>query len=288
MAMTETSTTLLIDGRPETAIPVSDRGFLYGHGLFETMRLWQGELPLLEFHLTRLIAGAKTLSIKFDQEELRNQLKNALSHFPVQGLVKLILTAGDSARGYRHDSSARNSKSRCLIQYFELPTRVEYAKLHVCQYRLPHNSKLAGIKHLNRLDQVMAAAEIPANYDGLVLDQADNIIEALSSNILLRCGKQWLTPSLAWSGVAGVMRELLALSIMPAMDMELLVQDIDIAMLNSADEVFICNAVTGITLISEIVGLADTPPLSKLSLNSHPQTELIRAQLAEQYPCFGE
>ena len=110
---------LFIDGKPETAIPASDRGFLYGHGLFETMRLWRGELPLLEIHLTRLIAGAKTLAIKFDQKELRRQLNNALSHFPVQGLVKLVLTAGDSARGYRYDSDAKNSKSRCMIQYFE-------------------------------------------------------------------------------------------------------------------------------------------------------------------------
>ena len=83
------------------------------------MRLWRGELPLLEIHLTRLIAGAKTLAIKFDQKELRRQLNNALSHFPVQGLVKLVLTAGDSARGYRYDSDAKNSKSRCMIQYFE-------------------------------------------------------------------------------------------------------------------------------------------------------------------------
>ena len=290
--MTGAGTNLFIDGKPEQSIPATDRGFLYGHGLFETMCLWQGGLPLLELHLTRLAEGAKILSIKFDLEELRAQLSNALSYFPARGLVKLVLTAGDSERGYHYSPAASpgamNSRSRCLIEYFEPRSGVDETRLQVCRYRLPHNSKLAGIKHLNRLDQVIAATEIPPRCDGLLLDQAGNVIEALSSNLFLLCGTQWLTPSLASSGVAGVMRELLAGSIMPTMEIELLYQDIDPEMLKIADEVFICNAVNGITLVSEITGLARSSSPSRISFKTHPQTELIRAELAERYPCFGE
>jgi len=265
-----------VDGKPGGAIPVSDRGFLYGHGLFETMRLLQGELPLLEFHLARLGEDARKLSLNCDLDRLRLELMDSLNTFPVQGVVKLILTAGDGRRGYRPHGE---SKSRCVIQFFELERGPAIHRLQVCDYRLPHNPVLAGIKHLNRLDQVTAAAELAPGCDGLLLDQEGKVIEALSSNIFVLSEGQWLTPSLSKAGVSGVMRTVLKREIFPALGLVATDIEMDLNVLRAAQEVFICNAVVGITPVAEVVGIG------RWSMT--PQTELLKTKLAEQYLCFS-
>lgn len=284
-----TVTELFVDGEPAEFVPASDRGFLYGHGLFETMRLWQGELPLLDLHLARLETGAKALSIACDLTALKLQLDFILPKLPAGGLLKLVLTAGDGLRGYRYHSATRELKPRCLIQYFALDEGSSEVRLKLCEYRLPDNPRLAGIKHLNRLDQVMAAAELPPNSDGLLLDQTGNVIEALSSNLFVLYQGQWLTPSLLRAGVAGVMRQLLIDQVMPTVDLTPLCQDIDLSMLQAAEEVFICNAVRGISSVTEITGLAQTL-FSTLGVPSSgsTQTSVIKTELGQQYPCFGE
>lgn len=282
-------TELFVDGEPDGSVPASDRGLLYGHGLFETMRLWRGELPLLDLHLARLESGARALSIVCDLRALKLQLNCLLPKLPAEGLLKLVLTAGDGLRGYRYDSASRESKARCLIQYFALDHGSSEVRLKLCEYRLPDNPRLAGIKHLNRLDQVMAAAELPPKSDGLLLDQTGNVIEALSSNLFILYQGQWLTPSLQKSGVAGVMRQLLMDRVMPAVDLTPLCQDIELGMLQGAEEIFICNAVRGISSVTEIRGLAQTLFSTAGTPSSEStQTALIQAELGKQYPCFGE
>ncbi|MBV1932311.1 MAG: aminodeoxychorismate lyase [Porticoccaceae bacterium] len=282
-------TELFVDGEPAESIPASDRGFLYGHGLFETMRLWQGNLPLLDLHLDRLESGARTLSIVCDLKAIKHQLDFILPKLPAEGLLKLVLTAGDGLRGYPYHSTNKEVKPRCLIQYFPLDGGVSEVRLKLCEYRLPDNPRLAGIKHLNRLDQVMAAAELPPNSDGLLLDQTGNVIEALSSNLFVLYQGQWLTPSLQRSGVAGVMRQLLMEQVIPAVGLTPRCQDIDLGILQVAEEVFICNAVRGVSSVMEITGLNQTlfsavrTPSSALT-----QTALIQAELGKHYPCFGE
>ena len=282
-------TSMFIDGEPAVCLSAYDRGFLYGHGLFETMCLWNDQLPLLDFHLNRLQAGARVLSIPCDLFHQKTLINQALSNFPAQGLVKLILTAGDGSRGYRYNPDTSQVRQRCLIQYFELASARGDIELSVSEYRLPHNPYLAGIKHLNRLDQVLAATGLPSNCEGLLLDQAGNIIEAISSNIFVRCHQQWLTPSLLKSGVAGVMRQLLLERIMPAIGLKPICQDISIEMLQSADEVFICNAVNGVTSVRQISGLDHQVFASgKIVFQPPVQTALIKAELHRQQPCFSE
>ena len=281
-------TKLFIDGEAAESVLASDRGLLYGHGLFETMRLSGSELPLLDLHLARLEAGARVLSIACDLTTLKSQLDFILPGLPAEGLLKLILTAGDGLRGYRYHSVVRESKPRCLIQYFPLDDGASEVRLSLCQYRLPDNPRLAGIKHLNRLDQVMAAAELPQDSDGLLLDQAGHVIEALSSNLFVLYRGQWLTPSLQRSGVAGVMRQLLMERVMPALGLTPLSQDFGLEILQTAEEVFICNAVRGITSVTEISGLAQTLfSAVRTPSGESTQTTVIKAELGRQYPCFG-
>lgn len=240
------------------------------------MRLWHGELPLLDFHLTRLATDARKLGLSCDLYDLRGEIKSILSSLPSDGFVKLILTAGDSPRGYRFPTP---TKSRRIVQFFPMASGSAVETLQVCAYRLPANPALAGIKHLNRLDQVIAAAELSSGYDGLLLDHGERVIEALSSNIFLLWQNQWLTPRLDKSGVAGVMRALLIEHVLPEMGITVTCQDVDLEMLSSADELFTCNAASGITSITEVVGVGRWTMM--------PKTASIRVKLNERYPCFG-
>ncbi len=273
------TTSNFVDGKPQASLSLNDRGLNYGHGLFETMRLSAGQLPLWHYHRQRLCIGADRLGIALDSSRLDTYLQQALDAFPADGMLKLLLTAGLGPRGYRQQSQA----SSYVLQYFPLPPVANPAALRLqrCQYALPHNAQLAGIKHLNRLDQVLAAAELKDGFDGLLLDVDGNVVEALSSNIFLFDGQNWLTPELNLCGVAGVMRRLLCEEIIPSLGQQVVVQPLALTSLVNACEVFVCNAVRGIQPVCELEGLARWPLQS-----NGAETAKIIAQLTQTYPCF--
>lgn len=268
-----------VDGKPQDFLSLQDRGLNYGHGLFETIRLSAGQLPLWRYHRQRLDIGANKLSIAVDSIRLETYLQQALEAFPDDGMVKLLLTAGLGPRGYRHQTPS----SSYALQYFPLPrvTELKAVRLQRCQYALPHNAQLAGIKHLNRLDQVLAAAELADGFDGLLLDVEGYIVEALSSNIFLFDGSTWLTPELDLCGVAGVMRRLLCEEIIPGLGQQVAIGPIEMDSLINAQEVFLCNAVRGIQPVSELTELANWSFES-----SGVETAKVIAQLVQSYPCF--
>ena len=274
------TTSSFVDGKPQASLSLNDRGLNYGHGLFETMRLSAGQLPLWHYHRQRLGIGADRLGIALDSSRLDMYLQQALEAFPADGMLKLLLTAGFGPRGYRQQSQA----SSYVLQYFPLPPAAKPAavRLQRCQYTLPHNAQLAGIKHLNRLDQVLAAAELKDGFDGLLLDVDGNVVEALSSNIFFFDGQSWLTPDLNLCGVAGVMRRLLCEDIIPSLGQQVVVKPVALASLVNAREVFVCNAVRGLQPVCELEGLARWPLES-----SGTETAKIIAQLAQTYPCFA-
>ena len=266
-----------VDGKPQDSLSLHDRGLNYGHGLFETMRLSAGQLPLWTYHRQRLGIGADRLGIALDSPRLETYLQQALEAFPADGMIKLLLTAGVGPRGYRQQTPL----SSYVLQYFPLPTVTEAkaVRLQRCQYALPHNAQLAGIKHLNRLDQVLAAAELKDGFDGLLLDVEGNVIEALSSNIFLFDGQGWVTPELDLCGVAGVMRRLLCEEIIPSLGQQVRVDPVAMESLINAPEVFVCNSVRGIQPVGELAGLA--------SWSNGLETAKVIAQLAQTYPCFN-
>ena len=273
------ATSSFVDGKPQASLSLNDRGLNYGHGLFETMRLSAGQLPLWHYHHQRLGSGADRLGIALDSSRLEAYLQQARDAFPADGMLKLLLTAGLGPRGYRQRSQA----SSYVLQYFPLPPAAKSTgvRLQLCDYALPHNAQLAGIKHLNRLDQVLAAAELKEGFDGLLLDVDGNVVEALSSNIFLFDGQNWLTPELNLCGVAGVMRRLLCEEIIPSLGQHLVVKPVALASLVNAREVFVCNAVRGIQPVRELEGLARWPLESSSS-----ETAKVIAQLMQTYSCF--
>lgn len=270
-------TRTVIDGRLNSLVDVRDRGFNYGHGVFETMRLVDGELVLWEYHRTRLLRGLTILHIPAGESQVASSIERLLSDSPAEGIVKLIVTAGVSGRGY---ATRQKLAPSVVVQWSPLPERTNHlVSLQECQYRLPINPVLAGIKHLNRLDQVLAATELSAGSQGLLLDMEGRVVEALSHNVFAYHDGQWLTPSLTRCGVEGVMRTLLLDRVFPAMDVKPQVADFGVELLCNAEAVFICNSIVGVQCVSEVRG--------RKVYSDQSQTERVKARLGAMYPCFN-
>ncbi len=237
-----------VDGQPADRLSLADRGLAYGDGLFETMALRADRIALFERHLARLRDGCQRLALSFDETRLRSELA-AFCRQLQSGVVKLLLTRGDGLRGY---AAPVDVPSRHILLGSPLPTypaknREQGIELFPCRTRLAEQSLLAGLKHLNRLEQVLARNEWQdARYaEGLVRDQAGRPVEGVFSNLFWVRDGGLCTPALTRCGVAGVMRaELLERA--AASGITCKVADFALDDLLGADEVFVCNSLYGI------------------------------------------
>ena len=237
-----------INGQPADGIAVADRGLAYGDGLFETIKVRNGRALLLERHLARLAEGCQRLMIPCDMQVLRDELSMYMQQLD-QGVCKLILTRGAGQRGYAMPEPCAPQR---ILQASSLPQwpaahGLQGIQLFTCQLRLSEQPLLAGLKHLNRLEQVLARAEWsdPAYAEGLLLDSQNRVVDCVFSNIFIVHNQQLITPALNRSGVAGVMRaELLERA--QAAGIAVRVKDITLQELQQADEVFTCNSLYGI------------------------------------------
>lgn len=245
-----------VDGRPGESLSVKDRGLAYGDGLFETIAVTAGKPSLLDRHLARLVDGCGRLGMAIDPALVRSELL-AFSSALGSGVAKLILTRGDGLRGY---APPRPATPRRILQGAPQPSYPvghgqQGVRLFPCRTRLAEQPLLAGLKHLNRLEQVLARSEWQdaEHAEGLMLDTAGRVIEGVYSNLFLLKDGVLLTPDLSRCGVAGVMRaELLAQAESAGMRCE--VRDIVLDELLAADEVFVCNSLYGVW---PVVGLQD-------------------------------
>jgi 4-amino-4-deoxychorismate lyase len=255
-----------VDGAAASSLSIQDRGLAYGDGLFETIAVSAGQPALLERHLARLDKGCMRLGIPVDLVSLASELQ-AFCAALGEGVAKLILTRGDGLRGYGPPASAT---PRRILMGSPLPSYpASYAeqgvRLFPCVTRLAEQPLLAGIKHLNRLEQVLARAEWQdAEYaEGLLRDCSGRVIEGVYSNLFLLREGALITADLKRCGVAGVMRaELLEQG--RALGWPVEVRDIDYAELLDADEVFLCNSVYGVWPVRAL-GAHDWPvgPLTR-------------------------
>lgn len=261
-----------VNGAAGDGLSSHDRGLAYGHGVFETMRLAGGEIPLLGYHLARLTQGLRRLGIAQGLADIESQLAQLVPAMPAHGTVKLVVTAGVGPRGY---ATPRDCQPSVIVHCYPPIVPQASARLQPCEYRLPANPRLAGIKHLNRLDQVLAAMELKEGVQGLLMDQEGRVIEALSHNVFACWGGRWRTPGLDRCGVAGVMRHFVLDHLLP----EAAEASFSLAELAEADEVFICNAVAGIVPVISIAGVGEWV--------SQPRIQQLRRRLAERLPCFA-
>lgn len=247
---------ILLNGEPAEHIHILDRGLQYGDGLFETLRVEDGQLPLWPYHWRRLLKGCEALGIPLpDQAMLQDEI-NALISAEKQAVLKLILTRGQGERGYAAPVACRPSRILMLSDRPDYPENYWQSgiRVYACQTRLGINPALAGIKHLNRLEQVMARNEWqdPAYQEGLMQDTQANIIEGTMSNIFWINNNQLYTPDLSGCGVEGVMREI----VMALAKDSLISTNIGLwpeNKLAGAEEIFITNSLIGVWPVSYIL-----------------------------------
>lgn len=270
-----------INGEMETKVPIMDRGLAYGHGVFETIRISAGYSSLFDLHISRLINGAKILGIPIDKTSIETYFYDLIKLSPSEGIIKIIITAGSGQRGYAYSKPV----DTCYImQWFPIKPIPLYDKrkgvaLHKCKYRLPYSPILGGLKHLNRLDQIIARAEWSDDfYDGLMLDQDDNIIECTSNNIFIFKNESWITPKTDQCGVSGVMREYLINILLPSAGFKIKEVNLNMDAFLLADEVFICNSINGIIPVVSVENLCKFP--------LGEETKRINSKLCEKFSCY--
>lgn len=236
----------------------ASRGLAYGDGLFETMRVHDSAIPLLTRHLARLTSGLKRLSIPAPELDLTDFLVGCCGNTP-KAVLKLIVTRGSGGRGYLPDPDA---PSQLIASLFPFPHfDVDYAQagisVGISGLRAGSNPLLAGLKHLNRLEQVLIRMDLHSAgfMEGLVLDSEDFVIEGVSSNIGIWRGNTLATPSLDSAGVAGVARGW-ALEQATAIGYSVSEQKLRLDDIWSADEVFLCNSINGFWPVASIAGRA--------------------------------
>jgi 4-amino-4-deoxychorismate lyase len=269
-----TLATLLFRGtRRIDALDPGDRGLAYGDGLFETARVHDGLVVWWPGHLARLSEGAARLRIPMpDVAWLASQLAGFVAQAPARAVLKAVLTRGVGGRGYAPPDTVEPTLALSL---HAAPARAAAPLvLRWCDTRLAIQPALAGLKHLNRLEQVLARAEWtdPAIHEGLMLDSEGWLGCATAANVFALRDGRWLTPPVHRRGVAGVARAWVLANEPGAAEAELTREQVE-----SADALFLCNAVRGILPVGR---------LGDRSWSPHPALLALQRRLGRSEPAF--
>jgi len=257
--MQRTLPVIAVNGVIDAQISPLDRGFNYGDGVFETCKLWNAHIPLWNLHKERLLSSCHRLLIPVDIDQVEAHLAQLLTSIgaTTEAVVKITVTRGAGGRGYAIPAQV---KPTVVIGIFPAPFYApshfsEGVRVILCRQRLACNPALAGLKHLNRLEQILARCEWQddSTAEGLMQDTEGHVIEAVFSNIFLVKNNLLITPDLSRSGVAGVMRRLLIETLAPQENIRVCIQACNLSDVIAADEVFLSNSLYGIWPIKEIV-----------------------------------
>ena len=268
------STRVLREGRVLAWVEPDDRGLAYGDGLFETLLVHRGEPVWWREHWQRLQRGADRLGLPLPDEAFVRRECDVLMGEVERAVLKIVLTRGGGGRGY---APPPDSTPTVVLSRHGVPAApAQGLSLRYARTTLAIQPALAGIKHLNRLEQVLARAEPnDADFDeALMCDGEDRVVSATAGNLFALLAGRWLTPSVERCGVAGIAREWILANVPGAAVAELNGADI-----SRADALFLCNSVRGIL------------PVRRLGMKEWPRDDLVaplRARLAEAQPAFAE
>ena len=248
----------LVDGMPAGEVSLADRGLNYGDGVFETLRLHVGAVPLLARHVARLAAGCERLGIRgVDGKAVAEDVRRVAAGGG-EGVIKVIVTRGDGGRGYAPPEAPL---ARRIVRAHPLPALPEGpVEVGICRTPISRNAVLAGIKHLSRLEQVLAAAEVAGAgwFDGLMADEEGRVAEATRHNLFLVRSGRLLTPALEHFGVAGIVRGMV-IETAPQLGLEVEEGILGMSDLAEADEAFLTNSVAGLVPVGRLGGRALVP-----------------------------
>ena len=252
-------THILINGEYNETISVLDRGLHYGDGLFETLKVLRGRPLFLEQHLQRLRQGCERLRLAQPQWNALREETQILAKDAERAVLKILLTRGQGGRGYR--IAERSSTNRIIIRY-PFPHYPEHFYRHgvevrMCDTRLAANPQLAGIKHLNRLEQVLARSEWQEESiaEGLMMDHNGHIVEATMSNVFLVGNGRLCTPDVKTCGIAGIMRQQV-LDMAQDLGISHDITEVKKSDLLTASEIFLTNSVIGIWPVRKVLAEA--------------------------------
>jgi len=245
-----------VNGAESTYCRITERGLQYGDGVFETLLCLQGTPMDFERHWARLARGCDALRIVCP--DIREQVLEIIRdrHEHERAVAKLIVTRGESGRGYRCPDGVTPS---WMVSIDAAPDATPETGVDVtlCRVRLSlEDERLAGLKHLNRLPQVLARSEWHDEYfEGLLCDCQGNLAEGTANNVFLVKDGGLVTPDLSTGGIAGIVRQKVIDHARQQCTL-LQIRRVAIAELRDADEVFLTNSVYGVTPVRSVAGVA--------------------------------
>jgi 4-amino-4-deoxychorismate lyase len=256
----------VVPADPAHAVAVDDRGFQYGDGVFETALLVNGKVRFLEDHLQRLATGCERLGIRAPDRQLLLTEIASVTAGAGQGVLKIIVSRGAGGRGYR--AAAAMTATRVVALHPAPQATSNALRLRWCETRLGRNTRLAGIKHLNRLEQVLAQNEWSDGEadEGLMMDTEGELVCATAGNVFAVREGVLVTPDLRFCGVRGIMRGRVLRAAtqagIAASEEPLWPHDVE-----AATEVFLTNAVRGIRPVAALDDLRwnESPVAARLS-----------------------
>ncbi|HEX7116055.1 MAG TPA: aminodeoxychorismate lyase [Steroidobacter sp.] len=268
------TTSVLVNGAPladrSHAIALEDRGLHYGDGVFETACVIGGRVRFLEDHLARLKAGCERLRIPSPPRQVLISEIDQIVQSHREGVLKIVVTRGTGPRGYRPPQNAEPTR---IVALHPLPSEAvpREIKARWCETRLARNPALAGIKHLNRLENVLAQTEWndPDIGEGLMLDTEGELVSGTASNVFVVREATLVTPDLRYCGVRGIVR---AQVLKAATRLGLATSEEPLwpSDVEAASEIFVTNAIRGLRSIVS---------LGQLRWNQAPIAERLRTEL---------
>lgn len=246
---------MIVNGEDTDKIALADRGLQYGDGSFTTMAVHGGKIAWYKRHISRLITANKKLHISFTElERLESVLSSEATRIQT-GIIKVIITRGTGGRGYATQNSG---PATFIVTTHSIPPHYPQWKTHgidmgLSPITLAQQPLLAGIKHLNRLEQVFIKQQLDASdfTEVIVCDTDGFIVEASMANLFWRRGNVWYTPDLSKSGIDGVMRNVV-MDYLNARQIELHIVKESPEQLSDVDELIMCNSVMGLIPVNSL------------------------------------
>ncbi len=263
---------ILIDGKKQSKASIFNRNTQFGDGLFETCLVENKKLLFWSNHFERMKLGCDRLKISMIDETLwLSDIKKAFSLMKIDNcIVKLVLSRGESLRGYSYKDNIRPIRIT-IVSELKKNNQDKAFSLEFCNSGYNSNPKLAGIKHCNRLEQVIARAGIKVD-DGIMLDENENVVSVTQGNIFCIQGNRLITPNLDKCGIEGTRRAVI-LKIAVDLGFDINIKNLSVAELLRSDEVFISNSIQGVGPVNQIEDFV---------YSKHKITEIISETLKEK------
>ncbi|WP_282130609.1 aminodeoxychorismate lyase [Pseudoalteromonas aliena] len=243
-------TQTIITASDSTTISTSDRGLNYGDGFFTTAKVVDGQVQYWPHHKARLIECAERLGFpELDFYSLENKITQHTTDLQLS-VLKILITRGEGGRGYGLPSECNIT---ILLSVLDYPSNYSAlakkgVRLEISPIKLASQPYLAGLKTLNRLEQVLIKKAMQTQNcdDVLVLDHNNNVIEASAANIFAIKNHKVFSPLVDECGIKGVYLQSLC-DKLPVEFKRVQVED-----LTQADAVFVCNSLMGAVPVKSI------------------------------------